>query len=144
MAKRGSKTTTFSKENQPANKRGKTHRTRIIEALERQGKTEEEFLDLLVIRSLDQDDAFTMKELMGRMYPLSKAVMPMVEFEFTPDASASDKADQIIQAASDGKIPPDVAKMFVDALSSMIRIKELTEINDRIQEMERMMGLTDG
>ena len=144
MAKRGSKTTTFTKDRQPANKRGKTHRTRIIEALERQGHTEEGFLDLLVMRSLDKDDTFTMKELMGRMYPLSKAVMPMVEFEFTPDAGPSEKADQIIQAASEGKIPPDVAKMFVDALSSMIRIKELTEINERIAEMEALMGLNDG
>ena len=51
-----SNSTTFGKGKQPSKRRGKSERTKILEAMSRAGKTEEGFYDELVARAENPDD----------------------------------------------------------------------------------------
>jgi hypothetical protein len=133
----------FSSKNQPEGrkKRGKSERTKILDAMKRAGSSEEAFYDLLVKRALNPDDAFGMGELLKRIAPMPKATMPLVEFEFDEKAKPIDQAAQIMKASAEGLIPPDVANIFVSSVASMLKIEEITELQKRIESIEEQLGL---
>ena len=47
------------------------------------------------------------------------------------------KAQQIVKAISTGEIPPSVGVNLLTAMSSMLKIKEITELEDRIKALEK-------
>ena len=126
----------FGKDKQPHKRRGKAERTKIIEAMARQSKTEEDFYDYLVTRAFNPEDNFGAPELLKRLYPIPKATLPMVEFEFDESASLSVQASQIMKASSSGKIAPDVAGTFIASIASMLKITEITDLEERIKALE--------
>lgn len=137
------KGTQFSSENQPekTNRRGKSPKTKILEALERSAKTEDEFWDMLVLRALDPEDNIALKEVLARLSPTKKATMPKIEFEFDANATPKTQASQILAAASDGIIAPDTAQIFISSIASMMKIEEISEIADRLTAIEKELGL---
>jgi len=126
----------FGKDKQPVKRRGKAERTKIIEAMARQSKTEEDFYDYLVTRAFNPEDNFGAPELLKRLYPIPKATLPMVEFDFDEKASLSVQASQIMKASSSGKIAPDVAGTFIASIASMLKITEITDLEERIKALE--------
>lgn len=126
----------FNEDNQPRKRRGKAERTKILAAMERQSKTEEDFYDYLVTRAFNPEDTFGAPELLKRLYPIPKATLPMVEFEFDESATMAKQAAQIMKAASDGLLAPDVANVFVGSIASMLKITEVTDLEDRIKNLE--------
>ena len=139
--------TKFSKENQPkAKRRGrcKSERTKILEAMERQGETEEGFYDLLVERAKKPEDNFTFKELLMRLSPLPKAVAPLVEFDFPQDSKPHIQAAYVLAAVSSGIIPSDIGNVFVQSIKSMIDIEAYTALTARIAAIEESLGVSNG
>lgn len=130
----------FGKDKQPKNRRGKAERTKILEAMARQSKTEEEFYDYLVTRAFNPEDNFGAPELLKRLYPIPKATMPMVDFEFDENASPNVQASQVMKAVSDGLIAPDSGQMFISSIASMLKIEEVTEIKDRLDKIEEALN----
>ena len=128
--------TTFGKKKQPSKRRGKSERTKILEAMARAGKTEEGFYDELVTRAGNPDDNFTFKELMSRLSPIPKAVAPTIEFYLDENGTISQKAEQIIIGISKGRIPPDLGNQLIVSMSSLMNIKEKTEFEDRLKAIE--------
>ena len=128
--------TTFSKDKQPSKGRGKSERTKILEAMERAGKTEEGFYDMLLTRSLDTEDNFGFKEMLNRMSPIPKAVAPLYEFEFDENGTPYNKSCQVLKAMADGKLPSDIGAMFINGIQSMLKIQEVTELERMIKELE--------
>lgn len=128
----------FSKEHQPENRRGrgKSERTKLLEAMERESETEDGFYDMLIRRAFNPEDNFAFKEALQRLAPLKKATMPMVEFDFDESAKPHIQAAQVMKAASDGLVPPDIANLFVSSIASMIKIQEITDIDDRLKALE--------
>lgn len=135
--------TSFTSDNQPPNRpgRGKSERNKILEAMERAGKTEEGFYDLLIKKAMDNDDSFTLKELMTRLSPIPKSVSPLVNFEFPKDASPHKQAVCVLSAVSEGIIPSDIGNMFIQSIKSLIDIEEYTDLKDRIDAIERGLGV---
>ena len=128
--------TQFSKDKQPTKRRGKSERTKLNEALKRQGKNEDGFYDMLVTRAFDPEDSFAAKEILTRIYPVPKAVLPPMNFAFNENGTLSQQATDIMLASSQGGIPPDVAGIYIGAISNMIKIRELTEFEERIKTLE--------
>lgn len=128
--------TTFSKDKQPPKGRGKSERTKILEAMERAGSTEEEFYDSLLLRSLDVEDNFGFKEMLNRMSPIPKAVAPLYEFEFDENGTPYNKSCQVLKAMADGKLPSDIGAMFINGIQSMLKIQEVTELERMIKDLE--------
>tara|TARA_R110000796_G_scaffold214800_1_gene330741 strand:- start:16656 stop:17066 length:411 start_codon:yes stop_codon:yes gene_type:complete len=132
--------TQFSKDNQPANKKGKGERAKILEALKRQGHTENGFYDLLIRRAMDPKDDFAMREVLNRFSPLKKAVMPDVEFAFDTKGTPVSQVSQLLDAVSTGDIPPDVASMLITAVKAAVDIEVNTELKARIEKLEEMLN----
>jgi hypothetical protein len=127
----------FTSDNQPQNTgRGKSEKTKFLDALKEKGKTEEGFYELCIERAFDPDDNFAFKEVLGRLSPLKKSVAPMIEFEFPENATPYIQAAAIIKAMSNGEIPPDLGQQCITALSAMMKIKEVTDIDERLKKME--------
>ena len=84
-----------------------------------------------------------LSDMLGWAIP-KKPTIPTIEFNFEPGATPAQQASQILEETSKGKISPDVAQLFINSIASMMKIEEVTEISERLEEMERMMGLTDG
>lgn len=131
--------TTFGKDKQPSKRRGKSERTKILESFQRLGKTEEGFYDYLVERAYNPDDSFSFKELLTRISPIPKAVAPTVTFDFDEKADLHEQSAQILKAISDGDLPPDLGQGIINGIASMLKIKEVTDIDERLKEMERQL-----
>jgi hypothetical protein len=134
----------FSDENQPdegsRKPRGKGGRTKILEALKRAGKDEDGFYDLLVSRSFDPEDSFSFKELLARLAPLKKSVMPSVEFEFNKAGTPAEQVAQILDAISEGFVPPDVGNMIISSVKNAVEIEANTDLKHRIEALENMIN----
>ncbi len=132
--------TSFDKDTDHSNRkvRGKSERTKILEAMKRDGKTEDDFYDLLVTRAANLEDNFTFKELLTRLSPVPKAVNPLYEFPFDIKGSPHEQALQIIDAISDAKIPSDVGNIIITSISSMLKIQEVTDIDERLKAIEEI------
>lgn len=133
----------FGKDSQPIKRRGKSERTKILEAMKRQSKSEECFYDYLVKRAFNPEDTFGAPELLKRLAPLPKATLPLVEFEFDESLTPAKQGAQVLKAAALKQIPPDVAQSFIASIASMLKIDEITQIKDEIEEIKRLMGDSD-
>ena len=133
----------FSSDNQPAkrNGRGKSERTKILEAMKRGNQSEESFYDHLVTRAFNAEDNFGAPELLRRLAPLSKSTLPLIEFEFDEDATPKIQSSQVLKAAADGVIPPDIAQVFITSIASMLKIDEVTELQKRLEAIEISLGV---
>lgn len=143
----------FSSENQP-NTRGKSFKTKLIDAIQReslleakegesQEKTEERFLSHMAKRAFDPDDqasATLLKELLSKSYASLKSTLPTIEFDFDATKTPAEQVTQLMDAASQGILPPDVAITFVHAIKAAVDIEESTDLRKRIEELERIMN----
>lgn len=133
----------FGKDAQPEKRRGKAKRTLFLEAIkDATGKDEKAFYHEVVRRAMDANDpasSVLMKEVLSRLYPTSKPTMPLVEFELTSDKPL-ERVFQVEKAIADGSIPADVAKIMVDIIKSSLEIEKITELADRIANIEKMLN----
>ena len=116
--------------------RGKSERTKILEAMRRCGKTEDGFYNLLITKSHDEEDSFTFKELLIRLSPVPKAVNPLYEFPFDEKGSHHKQSMQIVSAIASGKIPSDIGHSIINTISSMLNIQEKTDFEERLKAIE--------
>ena len=135
--------TKFSKDNQPKNRRGKSERTKLLEAFKKEGKTEEGFYQKMVELAFNSEDNFARSEVFKRIYPVTKAIMPTSEWEFPIKGTPLEKADAIYNAISKGKLPPDVGLSLISSLTNLIKIEEVTEIKRDLEEIKEKLGLSD-
>jgi len=128
----------FSADYQPK-KRGRSKRKMIIDALERQGQSEEGFYDVLVKEALFNDNSTALVELLRRFHPVEKPTLPNYEFEFPQEGTMLEKADAIVMATGSGIIPVDVAKYFIDVIDARASIEEKQELSERVAKLEEML-----
>lgn len=135
MANKTPTKTSFNKDNQPKG-RGKSERTKILEAMERAGKTEDGFYDLLMEKAFNPKDSFTFKELLNRISPIPKSVSPTYQFELDEKGKPHEQAIQTLKAMADGNLPSDIGREFLTAISSMLNIQEKTDFEERLKAIE--------
>lgn len=137
----------FDEINQPKDRkpRGKGKRTLMLDAIKSVCGSEKEFLEAVVRQAMGDEETKPNPTLMTmviqRIEPPIKSVMPFVEFDFNPKSSPADQASQVMKAAAEGKVSPDVANMFVSSIASMLKIEEITELQKRIEQIESQLGL---
>ncbi len=147
--------TTFGTDKQPQNRRSRSFKTKLLEVIKKESligaspntndkAAEQLYITHLAKRAFDIDDpasATLSKELISKSYPSLKSTMPTVAFDFSPETTPLEQASQILKAASDGLIPPDVAQIFIVSISSMMKIQEITDFAERLEEIEKLMGI---
>ena len=133
--------------------RGKGKQTVILEAIKKEallglseGSTREEaekalfgFMAKTAFNPTEETASVSnmcLNLLMKKGWPDVKSTMPLVDFEFNPTDKPHDQASQVMKAAADGLIAPDIANMFISSIASMMKISEVTELEERIAQLE--------
>ena len=133
----------FTKDNQPApeNRSGgpSSIKRKIIAALGRADLTEDQFLDLLVDKALNDSGIF-LQELLKRYSPIPKQTHEPIIIENWPKSGTpSQKADAVLQSMSEGVIPPDLGALFIESISKSLGIEEITELAKRLEAIEKLL-----
>lgn len=138
--------TTFTKDNQPKNRRGKSEKTKLLEALKRHHLDESEFYYKFLERALNVNDPSSstlLKEVFARMYPASRPTLPTVKFELPPNATPSERVVFIEKAIANGDIPADIGKMMVDIIKTGIDVANASDLIERLEKLEKLLnGIT--
>ena len=139
----------FDKENQPKDRppRGKGWRQKILDAFEKQGKTEQDFIEYICGRAFNPDDPLAsqlLREILQRLDPQTKATYPMVKFEMPKNATYAEKMTAVVNAAADGDLSADVAGMFVNMLKTSVDVEEVTELTARLERLEQLLAKHNG
>jgi len=131
----------FTSDNQPKGRkpRGKTERTKLLEAMQRAGKTEEGFYDLLMEKAFNPEDSFTFKELLNRLSPLPKSVNPLYSFDLPKNLKPHERAVFVLDAIAEGIIPSDIGNDCIQAIKATINIEEHTDLKERIEKLEKAL-----
>lgn len=138
MANNTPTTTSFGTDNQPKNRRGKSFKTMVVEALKKHGKTEDEFVELLVQRAVS-DGGVYLTELMKRYYPHNKQTYDVINFEYDTSWSSVQKADKIMESVAAGEMPPDIGMLLIDGIAKSLGIEEVTELAKRLEALEKKL-----
>lgn len=138
------KTTLKKGDNLPP--RGKGKKSLMLEAIRSVCGTEQEFLDQVVKVGLGDvvngvaPNPTLLTLVLNRIEPPLKAIAPMVEFDFDPNAKPHEQANQILNAVANSQIAPDIGQMFVGSIKSMIDIEEYTDLKERIEKLEKALA----
>jgi hypothetical protein len=133
--------TQFSKDRQPAKRRGKDLRTRILAAIKAEtGMNEQAFYKTVAQRAIEGKDTVLMKELLLRVVPVARPVSPDVQFDFPENGTPVEQVDAIMKAVSLGKVPADVGKTLVDMIRAKLDVLEISELADRLEAIEKQLA----
>ena len=122
--------------------RGAGWRKKILLELEKEGKTEEDFIRHCLAKAFDDKSPLQFKMLemvIQRLSPLEKSVLPTFAVNFKHGATPADKIDSLIEAVGNEEIPADVAAMLVQMIKVAIEVKELTELVQRLEALEALI-----
>lgn len=133
--------TQFSKDRQPTRRRGKDHRTKILDAIKKEcGLNEAAFYQEVSKRAIEGKDVVLMKELLMRVSPVSRPVSPEVFFDFPENGTPVEQVDAIMKAVSLGKVPADVGQTLVNMIRSKLDVLEISELADRLAAIEKQLA----
>lgn len=148
----------FSQEYQPdlaaRPTRGPDKRTMILEALKQSGKltlsenatnteVERAWFAKIAEVALDnehKDSGICKQALLDRGWAKSKPEATPVLFDYDKDATATDKANSILEAASLGHISVEDAGKLLTAIKDTLQIQESTELVKRLEEIEARLS----
>lgn len=92
-------------------------------------------VDMLIARALD-GDSNAASLILSRITPSLKATARPVEFNFDPEAPASDQVEMVIAAIADGSVPADIGRQIIDAISSLGSMRMQEDLEARITALE--------
>lgn len=135
---------TFSSSNQPKpeNRSGgpSSIKRKIIEALGRANLSEEQFIDMLVLKALDEGGIY-LQELLKRYSPITKQTFETIAIADWPkNGTPIQKAQVILDAMAAGDIPPDLGSLFIESISKSLGIEEITELAKRLEALEAIIS----
>ena len=65
-----------------------------------------------------------------------------VKFDLDTSLSFPEQCNQVNAAAARGEISMDVAQQFISNITNMLKIQEVTDIDDRLKEIENKQNVT--
>lgn len=130
----------FTPENQPVNRKsGPNIKARIVAALDRAGMSEDNFLDLLIAKAIEDGGVF-LQEVLKRYSPIPKQTHEPITIEWPKEGTPAQKADAVLKAMSEGLMSPDVGAIFIEAISKSLGIEEVTELAKRLEAIEAILN----
>ena len=78
--------------------------------------------------------------IMKKGWPDLKAIDPVVEFELDTNLTPDKQASQIMKAIADGVLSPSVGVSLITAMAAVLKIAEVTELEERIKALESNHG----
>lgn len=147
-----SSTTLKKGDNLPA--RGRSNKTLILEMLREKShldlnanstkdEAEKAFFNHVAKRAFnaeDQNSGMCLKLLGDKGWASVKPSSEMVNFSFSKDGEPFKQAAEVMFAASQGEIAPDIANTFIQSIKSMVDIEEYTNLKERIEKLEQALA----
>lgn len=81
-----------------------------------------------------------LNHLMNKGWASVKPSAECIEYEFNENSKPHEQAAQILKGVSDGVIPPDIGSNMISSIASMLKITEVTELQDRIDALEAALN----
>ena len=122
--------------------RGKGKKSLMLEAIRSTCGSEEDFLKKVVQIGMGdlsngiEPNPTLLNMVLQRIEPPLKANNECVNFDFDASLQPHEQAIQVLDAASKGIIPPDIASMFVSSIQAMLKIQEVTDFENRLKALE--------
>jgi hypothetical protein len=136
--------TSFSKENPSRVPRGKGKKTLMLEAVRATYGTEKEYFQAIVNSSLTPEINSTLvAQVLQRIEPPMKATLPVINFEFDVTLKPHEQVLQIVKATANGEIIPEAAQILINGITSVMKIKEISDLEDRIKDLEGLAGVNE-
>ena len=107
-------------------------RTRVTQAL----MDDAQAVARVVINAALSGDVQAASLVLSRVAPTLRAQSEKVEFEFDAKASVTEQAESVLQAMADGKVAPDIGKQILEGISTLYDIKQIAELESRLQALE--------
>lgn len=130
--------TSFGEDNQPKKRRGKSERTKFLEALGRRGESEDDFYDHLIKKAIDEESPIALSEILKRVSPIAKAVAPTIEFKIRKDGKPHEKASDVLDGIANGDIPPDIGAHLITAIKHYVDLDN-SDVKERLEKIEAML-----
>ncbi|WP_258152873.1 MULTISPECIES: DUF5681 domain-containing protein [unclassified Pseudomonas] len=92
-------------------------------------------VDRMIAQALEGDPQAA-NLILSRVMPALRAQSEKVEFDFDASASVTEQAEAVLQAISEGKVAPDVGKQILEGISTLYGIKQIAELESRLQALE--------
>lgn len=145
--------TSFTKDKRPDTTRGKALKTKLFEVMRKESLLgvsdsaskeviEEAFLKHWAERAFDKsnpESTMLLRELLNKCYQSLKPTLPAVDFDFDAELTPLQQVNQVITAASNGAIPPDIAGVFIQAVKYAHDIEETTTLRERMDRLEEAL-----
>lgn len=144
--------TSFDKDRQPTKRtpRGKATKTIILDAIREASidglpkdapkeKVEKEFFKHVALAAFNPEDnnrGMCLKLLADKGWASIKPSNELVTFDFDSKADLHVQASQVLDAVAGGQLPSDIASNFINSISSMLKIQELTDFEERLKAIE--------
>jgi hypothetical protein len=115
---------------------GPDRRTTLLRELE---------VDLPALLAIAKEQALSgdtraLRLLLDRLLPLRRATSEPVELpELAEAGTLPEKADAVLRAIADARLPPDVGAQLVGALGVAARVQEVAELRERLEAIERVL-----
>lgn len=135
----------FSKDYQPPGERKSVprFRTLMLDALKERGVDERGFVRELVTKAMEpglQQGAY-LSELLKRYAPVPRSTLEAVVVSgFDETGTPLEQAQAVYNAMAAGEIPPDVGQIFIDSISKLLAIEEITELKARLDKLEDIVN----
>lgn len=81
-----------------------------------------------------------LNHLMNKGWASVKPSAECIEYEFDENSKPHEQASQILKGVSEGVIPPDIGSNMIASIASMLKITEVTELQDRIDALEAALN----
>ncbi len=142
------------KDGNPISSRGRSFKNKLFDAIKEESllelprkdstpkAIEKVFLAHLARRAFEEDtkeSAVLLKELVNKSYPPLKAALPEFQIDVPEDATASQRANLILQAVTNGQIPPDVGQMLIGAAKTCMEIELGSDLIERLEGLENQL-----
>ena len=85
-------------------------------------------------------DTAALSACLARITPPLKGQAAPIHLEMPASGNLLDQAQRILQAATDGTIAPDIASQLMQALSTMAKVREIDELEQRLAALEQELN----
>jgi len=147
----------FTEDRQPEKRRGKAFKTLLLEVIREESlidvgpnstrdEAEKAFIHHAAQRAFNSSDPSSntvLNEFLKRTFPPLKQTQEAVNFNFPVDGTPAEKAMSVVDAISSGDIPADVGQTIIGIIKDAVVIEESTDLKERIQELEKALGLNN-
>ena len=148
----------FDEDTQPEKRRGRSFKTLLLESIREKSRldltpksskedAEKAFIDHCATRAFNPDDNASgtiLKEFLNKSFPGLKSTLEKIKFDFPEDGTPTQKSLAVVQAISNGALPADVGQTIIGIIKDSVVIEEGTDLKDRIESIEKAMGLDNG